>query len=143
MLLKFSKKLQLKNFIAIPTIKVLDDLCRAIVRIRDKWTCRRCGRSKAQGWKVEWAHFIGRGNKAVRWDLDNSCMLCFDCHYKFMHGHDGKDYGEDAQADFWRGIIGGPAFDALKLRACGKAPDRRLVKIYLDCEMAKLEKGIQ
>jgi len=140
-LLPFSKKMVLARAVPLPSIKFLDDLCRSIVRIRDKMTCRRCGRSAAQGFKVEWAHFISRSNKAVRWDLDNSCMLCFECHYKFMHGHGPEEHTSEDRETFWRSLIGGPAFQALTMRATGKGGDRRLVKIYLEQEKEKLCKS--
>lgn len=122
--IKKPKDIKLSN--AKPTVKDLDELCRETIRLRDNNTCRRCGRSKGQGWRIEWAHFYSRSNKAIRWDMDNSCMLCFNCHYEFGHKHP-KEF-----AEFWKDLIGEKNFDSLTLRSNGKVGDYRLIKLYLN-----------
>ena len=56
-----------------------DALARELVFLRDRFRCRRC-----RGEGVQWAHFIGRANWAVRWNTFNALSLCNDCR-KWAH----------------------------------------------------------
>jgi len=57
-----------------------------LVKIRDNFRCRRCGRfgKDGVGWKMESAHIMGRGHKSTKWLLENGICLCFKCH-RFAH----------------------------------------------------------
>ena len=55
--------------------KELDGVCRKITH--KKGYCVRCG---ARNKFIEDAHIFGRGNHAVRWDLDNRLPMCGECH---------------------------------------------------------------
>ena len=63
--------------------KELDDLCseyvrkRAILRVGG---CERCHHKKTSYKELQWAHYIARGKKSVRWDPDNAAGLCPPCH---------------------------------------------------------------
>lgn len=61
--------------------KRLDDLCREIVRIRDKDTCQHCGKH-VEGQDSHPSHVVpkGKGASQRRWDLLNIKVLCFSCH---------------------------------------------------------------
>lgn len=61
----------------------LDKLCREVVFLRDRATCQRCG---TQGGKLDWAHIHTRRTKAIRWDLNNSLVLCAKDHF-WWHDH--------------------------------------------------------
>jgi hypothetical protein len=59
----------------------LDHVFSLYIRTRDAWTCQRCDKfyqEKALGYHC--SHFIGRRNRAVRWDEDNCAGLCRGCH---------------------------------------------------------------
>ncbi len=70
-------------------IKINDDLCREICRIRDK-VCVHCGRPPKDGRQMDWTHFITRGNHHTRWNADNSFMSHSGCHSNFFHKHPEK-----------------------------------------------------
>lgn len=58
-----------------PEILALDALCREVVMLRDRG-CVRCRGSSG----LEWAHVHSRSRHSLRWDLDNSLVLCRACH---------------------------------------------------------------
>jgi 5-methylcytosine-specific restriction endonuclease McrA len=61
-------------------IDPLDALFSQYVRLRDNYTCQRCGvKSK----NVQCAHFIGRRNKNTRFNESNATTLCMGCHQYF------------------------------------------------------------
>lgn len=55
-----------------------DELCRQIVRLRDKGICRNCGKEG-----TDTAHIHGRANKSTRWYTVNLIYLCNPCHEWF------------------------------------------------------------
>jgi 5-methylcytosine-specific restriction endonuclease McrA len=122
------KKIILKN--SKPTQKELDDLCREVVFLRDKATCQRCGRTKSGGWQLHWAHFYSRSIKAVRNDLDDSCVLCAGCHF-WAHKNPAEF------VDFWKERLGNENFHCLQLRRNCVKVDRWAVKLYLEAEKRK------
>ena len=63
-------------------IKKLDTLWSKAVRLRDNFTCQRCGRQHKH---VQAAHIFSRNNKSVRWDIDNGITLCHYCHIYWAH----------------------------------------------------------
>lgn len=60
----------------------LDELWSRAVRLRDKYTCQKCGRTHKQ---VQAAHIFSRNRKSVRWDIDNGITLCYYCHIHWAH----------------------------------------------------------
>lgn len=54
------------------------------IKERDGWTCRLCGRTKAQGYVMHAAHVFTRRARSTRWDPQNCYTLCFVCH-RFAH----------------------------------------------------------
>ncbi|MBK7979311.1 MAG: hypothetical protein IPK06_04765 [Ignavibacteriae bacterium] len=58
--------------------KTAEDLFSSAIKIRDNFTCRKCGTS---GVVMETAHFITRGNKKVQFEFNNGFTLCkYNCH---------------------------------------------------------------
>ena len=116
-------------------IRKCDDLVREIVYIRDDHTCQRCFSKSKQ---LNPAHFIGRTNKAVRWDEGNIVTLCVGCHFYF-----GTEIVEFV--DWFKKRIGEAAFEILMLRSHNKlktsVSNLRLVKIMLQQELEKVERG--
>ncbi len=65
-------------------IGVCDKLCRSIVLLRARGRCEICGIPVGFGddkadW-LEWAHIIGRGSWAIRWNPKNGLGICTGCH---------------------------------------------------------------
>ncbi len=56
-------------------VRELDALCKEVVTLRDKGKCQRCG-----GPGTDWSHVHTRRLHSMRWRLDNSLLLCADCH---------------------------------------------------------------
>lgn len=80
-----------------------------LIRERADYKCERCGKDfRDDPQKLHASHFYGRGNKSVRWNVDNASALCggmapwglWGCHkymtenpaehYKFMLKRIGK-----------------------------------------------------
>ncbi len=51
-----------------------------MIRERDNYTCKFCGKNKEQGYTMQNSHFWGRGDKIHRFDPLNCDTLCFTCH---------------------------------------------------------------
>jgi 5-methylcytosine-specific restriction endonuclease McrA len=64
--------------------KKLDRFCREVVFARDRDACQRCGKGRVAA-ALHWAHTITRAAKSVRWNLDNSQVLCYYCHFRWAH----------------------------------------------------------
>ena len=66
-------------------VKVLDKLAAEAVKLRDEFTCQRCG-SVASGQGCHWSHIYSRRRYCLRWDLLNAVVLCAGCH-RWWHGN--------------------------------------------------------
>jgi hypothetical protein len=59
-----------------------------LIRERDKWRCRKCGRQYAPGDRgLHCAHIVGRGNKELRYDERNAISLCYRDHLFWAHSN--------------------------------------------------------
>lgn len=56
----------------------LDADCRLNVFDRDEWKCQRCGAGADT--VLQWSHVHSRRHHCLRWDVDNSKVLCRACH---------------------------------------------------------------
>ena len=67
-----------------------DKLFSQYIRKKSGGVCAKC--EKYYGWKrLQASHYIGRRNKAVRWDEDNVVAHCFTCHmYLTENPHEHK-----------------------------------------------------
>jgi 5-methylcytosine-specific restriction endonuclease McrA len=67
-----------------PKLYVLDQQFSLLVRERAKWTCTKCGKDCTTNQRgLHTAHYFGRRNRQVRWDLENVDALCYACHRRF------------------------------------------------------------
>ena len=119
-------------------IDPLDVLCSEYIRkkaLQRVGGCERCLTQKASWKELQWCHFIGRRNKHVRWDEFNSYGLCGACHM-YLHSHPLEWVALVTR------IIGEEGFDLLqaRMRQTGKI-DREAIRLYLQEEIKKLEKG--
>lgn len=72
-------------------VKVLDELCKQIVRLRDEWTCQRCEiyllhDTGDQKKFAHTGHIVSRSRYVLRWDLLNLVLFCHNCH-RWAHRH--------------------------------------------------------
>lgn len=85
--------------------KNLDDLCREVVFLRDRYRCARCNKSSTEavfareiefaGLRVlvyrypgfHWSHVYRRWRASMKWNPLNALMLCGPCH-AWWHKHE-------------------------------------------------------
>lgn len=66
-------------------VKELDSTVSEIIKKRDHKICQKCGKL-ALGSNCHWSHVIPRSKgNALRWDLQNSIVLCMRCHLHWWH----------------------------------------------------------
>jgi len=62
--------------------KELDKLFSEVVRMRDNYTCQKCGTRNKH---VQCAHIFSRSNLSVRYEPLNALTLCYYCHLNWCH----------------------------------------------------------
>ena len=66
-------------------IKKLDELIKTKAKIRDNYTCQKCGK-KVEGSNAHGSHVIPvSGGHKLRWDIQNIKCLCYHCHINWWH----------------------------------------------------------
>ena len=94
-------------------IRNIDRLWTRYKRTTEEYTCQKCGRiySADNCRNLGVAHFHGRGHENVRFDEENTLLLCnIPCHhYLDQHKHEF--------AEFMKERLGQKRFDLLALRA--------------------------
>jgi len=113
-------------------IDPLDELFSLYIRMRDNYTCQRCGvKSK----NVQCAHFIGRRNKNCRWREENATTLCMVCH-QYFHANPLEF------VEWTKQRLGERDFELLQAqeRIIAK-PDRKLLTMYYQNKIKLLEKS--
>lgn len=116
------------------TVRELDAIAREIVFARDENRCRRCLRTDRQ---LQWSHVFPKGaHKWLRWDLDNSKILCAHCHLNWWHPH------PEAAMAWWEAEIGMVRMRALRMRAARPSRvDPAAVVLYLETERRRVGIG--
>ena len=64
--------------------KNLDDLIVELVKIRDNYTCQKCGK-KVRGRNCHASHIVPKTRYALRWNIVNLKVLCYHCHINWWH----------------------------------------------------------
>lgn len=67
-------------------IAALDADCRQRVFERDQSTCQRAGVSDCNG-PLQWSHVISREVKCLRWEEENSQVMCLGHHHWWHMNH--------------------------------------------------------
>lgn len=78
---------------------------KKIAKLRDGYVCRKCTRSRAQGWQIHGAHIVPVGYGATAANPENIIALCAMCHsmgktsahdhpHEFVRWYDEKYPGE-------------------------------------------------
>ena len=71
----------------------LDKLYSDYVRERDNWTCVRCGLREINNKRhMSCSHYWSRRHISTRWELDNLCTLCWNCHAYHWESEKQSDY---------------------------------------------------
>jgi len=102
-------------------------------RTKANWTCAACGH-QASGQGLHLAHFHARRKESVRFDDENTDVLCAGCHRYFTnHYTEHKDWKLDQ--------LGQKKFDLLNLRANQKGDKslRPILAKHFREELKKLE----
>ena len=126
-------------------IPILDALCKEVIILRDDGKCRRCGQamyiSEKSGKLIgcDWSHIFRRNNYRVRWDLDNSKLLCSSFCGK--HCHAWWHRNEVDGVLWWQEQIGKRKMELLKLRKEGDGSkiDCNAIHLYLLSEKKRLQ----
>ena len=84
-------------------------------RLRDNYTCQRCGTQHEQNSRgLHSSHYFGRSGKSVRWDENNCIALCYGCH-RIWASKDREQY-----RNFMLEKLGQKEFDDLTERSENK-----------------------
>ena len=107
----------------------LDQLCSKIVRLRANGVCEIGGEYNS----LMACHCFGRGNKKVRYDLDNIVAGC-------MGHHQQIDSDPEYKRDVFIKRLGVKGYEKLKQRAYWPTMakvDRKIIKMFLEKELEK------
>lgn len=105
------------------------DLWSRVVRTRDGWRCRKCGRARDEGYQMHAAHVLGRGRASkLRYHVGNGVTLCFPCH-RWFDTHRGRD----GEAERWvREVLGEEDWtELLMLERIVKRADPQFARVAL------------
>jgi 5-methylcytosine-specific restriction endonuclease McrA len=83
---KYSKKRMIYG-IRVWSLTVADSYFSKWLREQRNYICEMCGNTEKE--KMQCSHYIGRAEKATRYDPDNCDCLCWSCHSKM---EDRKQY---------------------------------------------------
>jgi hypothetical protein len=116
------------------------------------WRCQKCNKlCRVEGvWiaQLDASHYIGRGKKSTRFDIQNVYSLCNPCHSR-MGGYTRDENGE---YDLWvKEMLGERDYRLLVIRANTPNPmmaDKKIVKLYIqqlkkDYDEGKLSRTIK
>lgn len=119
-----------RSFMAI-TMTPNDRRWSRLIHLRDRETCRKCGRQRRPGFMLYAAHLFGRGAKMTRCDEDNGFLLCrTDDDYFAKHTTEYKAWAREQ--------LGAERYDRLLVRSNIPAIDQDddVIKLYLDQRLA-------
>lgn len=87
-------------------IDILDKMFSQVVRQRANGRCEFCGAKKP----LQCSHFIGRRYRGTRYELDNTCGICYSCH-NFFHEHPA------IHTEFFLKRLGSERLESLQIQA--------------------------
>lgn len=114
-------------------IDPLDELFSLYIRLRDGYTCQRCGvKSK----NTQCCHFHSRRKISVRFDPDNAICGCYGCH-SWLDGNPME------KVEFFKHRLGKRKFNMLnsRMRITYPKPDRKAIELYLKQQIKLLEES--
>ncbi len=113
-------------------IDPLDSLCSKIIRLKANGICEIGGEYKPYE-KLMACHCFGRGNKKVRYDLDNMVAGCLGHHQQI-------DADPEYKQEVFIRKLGTKGYTDLKHRAYWPTlnkVDKKAIKIFLEKELEK------
>lgn len=104
-----------------------------MIRERDKWTCRRCGKDHSENHAgLDCSHFFGRDHYAVRYDPENAIALCHTpCHVQDGVGWEYQKREGMEYLIFMEDWLGPRNFVALGIRAMTRCKLRDAVEAFM------------
>lgn len=113
------------------------ELTAILVKHRDNYTCQKCFRTQAQGYKIDAAHIRPKGKYSLmQFMLDNIIALCFSCHDGWWHKcSEGLPWFQATYPDRW-----------LRIQMAERMPRRvdfKELLIALESEVAQLGCGAE
>ncbi len=94
------------------------------IRIRDRWTCQRCGRYFLENQRrgLDCSHYFGRqAEEGTRFEPDNCIALCRGCHNYW------DEIDKEGYRDFKIKQLGKERFETLRLQSnTYKKKDRKM-----------------
>jgi 5-methylcytosine-specific restriction endonuclease McrA len=117
-----------------PEILTLDSLCRQYVFMRDRFLCVKCLHltKRRNGDRLQFCHVYTRAIHSLRWDPENSMVLCSG-HHLWWHR-------EPAAAIKWWSELYPERERRLELlRQTPRKIDRVAIRMWLESQIAKLE----
>lgn len=107
-----------------------DILYSRYLRAKRGYKCEKCGVYKPEGKGLQISHFHGRRKESVRFDEENTDVLCVSCHMYFE--------SHKTEYEVWKfARLGRKAFDLLTLRANQtKKRDDKLIIAWIKAQEA-------
>jgi len=107
------------------------------IRMRDNWTCQRCGSYNPKGQQN--SHYFGRTRESVRFDEENCDTLCHGCH-RYWEKEDREAYRV-----FKITQLGEIGYQKLTQRAnttqtTDRKTERKMIQTYYAKRVKELEK---
>jgi hypothetical protein len=116
-----------------------DAVFSKLIRLRDGYTCQKCGKYFDQGHGLQCSHFYSRRHQATRYDPDNACAHCFTCHQRL--GENPVEFG-----NWIRTFLGDARYAELNARhhTIVKRTKRERAALYehLKSELRRFEKAV-
>lgn len=128
----------------------LDEVVRDIMRIRQNYTCQKCGKKHEPGTnQIQVSHYFGRTHRGTRWDFDNLDLLCGVMYYQKGRGWTmGSCHGEwekeknGAYMHFMKKKLGENKYNILEMKALGVSHFSIVDLMLMLEEMKKIREGL-
>ena len=115
-----------------------DKIFSDIIRTRDKWCCKRCGKNYYfNKGALQNSHYFGRTRYSVRFDEDNCDALCYGCH-GFWEKENREEY-----RNYMIKKIGSEKFELLTYKAQSLSKKREYENDIFYKEMKKRLKELE
>lgn len=105
-------------------LRKTDTLYSKYLRKKRKYVCERCFKFYPEGIGLQVSHFYGRAKESVRFDEENTDIMCAGCHQYFT--------ANPAEYTEWKKKQLGKRYNVLSVRAfTPKKRDDKLTLLWL------------